>query len=83
MLKIILTSLSALYLVVFGVVAVVRPAKIRNFCVRQYASALNGMQKSGFSFDAEKLAPRASTFRLFGVTSLVLAALLVYTLLRT
>jgi hypothetical protein len=81
-LKTVLISLSVLYLFVFGVIAAIRPVWIRAFCVRQYASVLSGVEKSGLSFDVEKLAPRASTFRIFGVISLALAALLLYTLLR-
>ncbi|HST52382.1 MAG TPA: hypothetical protein VLJ61_10275 [Pyrinomonadaceae bacterium] len=81
--KTILYLLGASYLAVFGVFATVRPAKVRDFCVRQYASALGDLLKSGDSSGLDRYVPRATAFRVFGLTSLVASALIVYFLFRT
>jgi hypothetical protein len=80
--KIILYALLAAYFVGFGLLATVRPEKVRNFYMRQYASVLGGMKKPGEPAGWERLVPRASVFRFFGLASLLASVLIIYFLFR-
>jgi hypothetical protein len=71
----------AAYFAAVGVIATVWPAQVRAFFIRQYMSVLGGL-KDVLGPALEKHFPRASLFRLFGVTSLLACAVVVYLWLR-
>ncbi len=82
MLRTTLYLLFAVYFAAIGVLATVWPGKLRAFFIRQYMSVLGGLKDLVGPDTLEKLFPRASLFRLFGITSLLASALVVYLWLR-
>jgi hypothetical protein len=82
MLRSILYLSVATYLAVFGVLVTIWPEKVRAFYVRQYTRGLGSLKKLGDPTSWERLFPRASVFRLFGITSLLTFVVVVYAWLR-
>lgn len=74
--------LFAAYFAAIGVLATVWPGKVRAFFIRQYMSVLGGLKELVGPDTLEKLFPRVFLFRLFGITSLLASALVVYLWLR-
>ena len=82
MLRSILYLLFATYFAAFGVLSTFWPEKVRGFYIRQYTSVLGSLKQSGDPASWGRLFPRASVFRLFGITSLLASVLVVYAWLR-
>jgi hypothetical protein len=81
-LRSVLYLLFAAYFVAIGILATVWPEKVRAFFIRQYMSVLGGLKELIGPDTLEKLFPRVFLFRLFGITSLLASALVVYLWLR-
>ncbi len=82
MAKNVLAVAAIVYLAAFGLLAVARPERVRDFYHRQYSRGLGDLKRwPGLARWAE-YRPKASLFRLFGLFSLCSSALLAYAWLR-
>jgi hypothetical protein len=66
------------YLSVFGLLAILWPAKVRDFYLRQYSKGLGDLNKFPGLSRLTQSSPRASMFRIFGALSLCSSLLLAY-----
>jgi hypothetical protein len=82
MLKNILAVAAITYLGVFGILAIIRPAKVRDFYLRQYSKGLGDLSKFPGVSRLTQYSPRASMLRIFGALSLCASLLLAYEWLK-
>jgi hypothetical protein len=82
MLMNILAVVAIAYLGVFGLLAIIWPAKVRDFYVRQYSRGLGDLSKYPGLSRLTQYNPRASMFRIFGALSLCSSLLLAYEWLK-
>jgi hypothetical protein len=78
----ILAVVAIAYLGVFGLLAIIWPAKVRDFYVRQYSRGLGDLNKYPGLSRLTQYSPRASMFRIFGALSLCSSLLLAYEWLK-
>jgi hypothetical protein len=78
MLMNILAVVAIAYLGVFGLLAIIWPAKVRDFYLRQYSKGLGDLNKFPGLSRLTQYNPRASMLRIFGALSLCSSLLLAY-----
>ena len=78
MLMNILAVAAIAYLGIFGLLAIIWPAKVRNFYLRQYSKGLGDLNKFPGLSRLTQYNPRASLLRIFGALSLCSSLLLAY-----
>ncbi|MFL6228357.1 MAG: hypothetical protein ACJ741_06225 [Pyrinomonadaceae bacterium] len=82
LIKLVFGSLGILLFTVVGLISLVRPSAVRNFCVDNYRQALSSVKDVDLSF-LLKVVPGERVFRIYGLVSLATAALIAYALFRS
>jgi hypothetical protein len=82
MAKIIIGALVAIYFGAFGVVAIIWPEKVREFYQRQASVSMDYLKKWPAVSRVNPTQARPVFYRLFGVLSLSMSLLLVYSWLK-
>ncbi|MDT7602588.1 MAG: hypothetical protein QOF61_585 [Acidobacteriota bacterium] len=80
--KLVFGSLGILVFAGVGVISLVRPDAVRNFCVENYRQALSSVKDVDLSF-LLKVVPGTRVFRIYGLVSLATAAVIAYALFRS
>ena len=78
MAKTVISLVFIIYLVVFGVVSLAWPAKVRDFYRRQYSKGLGDSKRLQGVSRLTQYNPSAAALRVFGAISLFSALLLAY-----
>ncbi len=69
-------------LLVVGIISLLWPARVRNFCLANYRQGLASMSQLDLSF-LLKAVPGVRFFRLYGVVSIITALVMLFGLLKS
>ena len=82
MFKLIVGSLGAILFLSLGLIALISPDSVRNFCLNQYRQALASAKREELSF-LLKVVPGARVFRIYGLVCLATALVIIFALVRS
>ncbi len=82
MLRHLFGPLCAGVLLIVGIISLLWPARVRNFCLANYRQGLASMSQHDLSF-LLKAVPGVRFFRLYGVMSIITALVLIFGFLKS